>query len=298
MKIQSKPQKRGEIKKVIPKDVGGIFSHFATTLEKTDFNLDIFYKNIKKVNLVKATKKQMDKCNNVAQYDIMSNTIMYLDKYFKTAIFHELFHLASTIIGKRIVYSGFFQMDMKTKSYVGLGLSEGYSAILDERYFGDVTKDRQEILGNSYYVVKYFVQMIEEAIGKDTMEEWYSTCDLETLTTTLAYATDYESTLKFYECLDNICLYLESKKFCRRKIKTILESYEYAALYVARVYLDVIEHAYIDETLSDNDYEDFLYMLKDQLSHPMIVGKRIKYQSQVVSDEDFDALVKDTMKKV
>lgn len=297
MNIKKKPIKVGEIRKNIPQDINNTFHDFADKLKDTNFNLDIFYKNIKNVKLVRGTKKTMSYSANVAEYDIFHNAIRYLEKYFKIGIMHELLHLASTILGKNRLFCGFFQMDMCTKKFVGLGLNEGYTSILDERYFSDYTDDKKEVLGNSYLVTKYFVQMVEEAVGQENMEEWYSTCDLATLTNALAFATDYESTLKFYECLDKICLLLESNKFKRKNTRTIMESYEYASLYIARLYLDVIEHAYIDEQISDDEYEDFLLNFKEQLQKPFVIGKRFKKYSDVVTDDDFDTLVKDTMKK-
>lgn len=210
MIINKKPEKRGDIKRVITKDIDGSFARFSDTLKDENFNLDIFYRNIKSVNIIPATKKDMTSGSVVAEYDLFNNCIRYLRDSFKIGIFHELFHLASTIMGKRILYSGFFQMDMKTKRFIGLGLNEGFTTILDERYFG--SDEKKEVLGKSYYVLKYFVQMIEEA-------------------------------------------------------------------------------------MSDNEYEDFLYSLKEQLKHPMIIGKYLKRRSQTISDEEFDLLVKDTMKK-
>lgn len=295
MNIKKKPIKAGEIKRNIPKDVDNMFHDFAETLKGTNFNLDIFYKNIKNVKILNGTKKEMG--THVAEYNIFSNTIRYIKEYFKMGISHELFHLASTILGDKRLFSGFFQMDIRTERFVGLGLNEGYTAILDERYFADYDPRKAEVLGKSYLITKYFVAMVEQAIGKETMEEWYSTCDLETLTNTLAFATDYESTLTFYDCLDNICLLLESRKFRRKYINIIMASYEYASIYIARLYLDVLEHAYIDEMISDDDYEDFLLNLKEQLQRPFVIGKRFKTYSDTITDEEFDTLVKDTMKK-
>lgn len=297
VKIKQKPVKVGNIKRNIPYDIDNTFNSFATTLENTPFNLDIFYKNIKNVNIIEAPKKELSNPTIVAEYDIFHNKIRYLKKYYKIGIFHELFHLASTIIGKKRIYSGFFQLDKKTKEFVGFGLNEAYSAILDERYFGDCVPEKKDVVGKTYFIIKYLTSMIEEAVGRENMEEWYSTCDLETLTNTLAYATDYESTLMFYQCLDNILILLESKKFYQTKIKAILSSYEYASIYIARLYLDVIERAYIEEEITDNEYEDFLLDLKEQLQKPLIIGKYFKKRSAVLNDEEFESLVQDTMKK-
>ena len=297
MNIKKKPIKVGEIKQCISNDMDNTFKDFADKLKDTNFNLDIFYKNIKTIKLVKGLKKEMGDPTNVAEYNLFSNTIRYIKEYFKIGIMHELFHLASTVIGNKRIFNGFFQMDIRTKRFIGLGLNEGYTTILDERYFEKYSEGKEEVLGFSYLVTKYFVKMIEEAVGKENMEEWYSTCDLESLTNTLAYATDYESTLKFYECLDNICTLLESRKFYRRYTKTILESYEYASVYIARLYLDIVERAYIEESINDDQYEDFLIDFKEQLQQPFIIGKHFKKYSLVLTNEDFDTLVKDTMKK-
>lgn len=297
MIIHKRPKKSGEIKRVITNDVDGVFKIFANTLENTNFNLDIFYRNIKSVNLIESSKSGMDNITNLAQYDIYNNSIKYLPKKFLITIFHELFHLASSIRGKKIIYSGFCQVNIKNGASIGYGLNEGYSSILDERYFADIVSDKSKFIGNSYFVVKNLVLMIENAVGKENMENWYSTCDLETLTETLAYATDYESTLQFYRCLDNICLYLESRKFHCSKIGVILRSYEYASVYLSRLYLDVIDQAYIRELISDNEYEDFLLDLKKQLQQPMRIGKWFKYQSKTITDDEFNDLVKKVMQK-
>lgn len=297
LNIKKKPIKIGKIKRSIPKDVDNTFHDFADKLKNTNFNLDIFYKNIKNVKLINGTKKEMSNLDNVAEYNIFSNAIRYIREYFKIGIMHELFHLASTIHGNNRLFSGFLQMDKRNKRFIGLGLNEGYTAILDDRYFADYDSRKIEVIGKSYLVTKYFVSMVEEAVGHENMEEWYSTCDLESLTKTLATATDYESTKKFYECLDKICLLLESKKFRRKNVRIIMESYEYASVYIARLYLDVLEHAYLDGEICNDDYEDFLLNFKEQLRRPFVIGKIFKTYSEVITNEDFDVLVKEAKTK-
>lgn len=295
MKIKKKPIKTGKIKRILSRDIDGVFNDFGSGLENTKFKLDIFYKNIKGVKIAEVTPKEMLTHSSVAEYNIRYNIIRYIKNSFKIGIMHELFHLASTIVGKNIIYSGFFQQNIQTKEFIGYGLNEAYTAILDDRYFKDYTKDKEEIVGNSYQVTKYLVTQIESCIGQEVMEELYSTCDLYTLTTILADTMGLKETLKFYRALDYIMLNLESGRHCNAKI--VLKNYEYASLYTAKLFLAVIQHAYIDEELTDDQYEDFLLDLQEQLGKPMIIGRYFKKSSKIVEKEDFDKMVVESMKK-
>ncbi len=295
MNIRKKPIKKGEIKPFISQDIEGVFNDFQEKIRYTNFNLDIFYKNIKNVQLEEVKAQDMVTNLSVAEYNIRYNIIRFLKNSFKIGIMHELFHLASTVVGQKTIYCGFFQQDRNTKEIIGYGLNEAYTALLDDRYFPNYTSNKKQVIGNSYQLTKYLVQQVENCLGEETMEELYSTCDLATLTHLLAKKVGLKDTLKFYRALDNIMINLESEKHCN--VKKVLRSYEYACLYTTKLYLDTIDQAYINEEISDNDYEDFLLDLQEQVSKPLVIGKYFKKNSKTIDSEEFSKIVAETMQK-
>lgn len=133
---------------------------------------------------------------------------------------HELFHLSSSYfdITKNILYSGFSQVNNKTKTIIGKCLNEGYTALLDERYFKS---------GSSGYVLeKHFANILEMIVDEKKMFKLYCKADLQGLIVELSKYAESENVIRFindYEFLDLSKMVKLDKNFINKKLQSIVK---------------------------------------------------------------------------
>ena len=84
---------------------------------------------------------------------------------------HELLHMSTTYKKGIITLCGFYQA-IGGKHQIGVGLNEGYTEILNERYFSNLFPTA------SYINQKHLALGIEEIVGKETMEKLYFDANL------------------------------------------------------------------------------------------------------------------------
>lgn len=107
--------------------------------------------------------------------------------------YHELFHLLTTRIDdKDTVRIGFQVNEFAT------GINEGYTELLTKRYFGNLSdKDF-----NAYSHFTWFMEMLEDIIGKDKIEDLYFNSNIEGLILELGKYIPKEQVLDFIEDTD------------------------------------------------------------------------------------------------
>ena len=102
-------------------------------------NLINFYNNINELKIKNKSfhlKNIIFNTGTVAAYKTKQNLIEIEDNNYLCSIYHELFHMASSIFINNIYYSGFRQTSFKIGNQnLGSGLNEGYTQLLTERYF-------------------------------------------------------------------------------------------------------------------------------------------------------------------
>ena len=114
------------------------------------------------------------------------------------AIFHELFHMASTVSLDNDIYSGFRQhKTYNSKDDIGVGINEGYTQALTERYFGHI-----EGIKYSYPFETFIACLIEEVIGQDKMAKYYFNANLYGLIDELSKYNLPNNVMKFIYNLD------------------------------------------------------------------------------------------------
>jgi len=107
-----------------------------------------------------------------ANYTVGNNTISLLKVDARKNIFHELFHTASSYEGQNgFLFAGFRQYRILDSS-IGLGLNEGYTQLLTERYFYDLD------ITKSYPLEVKAARNLESIIGREKMEKLYFKADL------------------------------------------------------------------------------------------------------------------------
>lgn len=170
-----------------------------TVNENSNFDMRIFCLHFKDLTIKNINF--YDKMHSfMASYDAQKNQMRLNPENYRKAIFHELFHVISGVYKGLASYEGFSICLNFIGSFClkfGVGLNEGYTELLANRYFAD------ENLFSSPIEV-YLIQFLENIIGQDKMENWYSTANLKSLLSELKKYQTEEEILEFLEDMDYI----------------------------------------------------------------------------------------------
>lgn len=136
-------------------------------------------------------------------YNPKNNKLKILKLFKKEVINHELFHMASaskiTKGNKKenIYISGFAQYNSKFHNKLGIGLNEGYTESLNERYFGINTN-----ISKVYKLCEFYSIKLQQIVGEEIMLKLYLTGDLPNLIKELKIYDTKENIIKFITNLD------------------------------------------------------------------------------------------------
>lgn len=114
----------------------------------------------------------------------------------KHVLTHELLHMASSRRDKNYVFSGFC-ITGKNES-IGRGLNEGYTELLNGRYFG-VNKSC-----DSYFDLQMLVVGIESIVGQEQMEQAYFTNDVNFIIQELGKYSSNEDAMALLVKIDTL----------------------------------------------------------------------------------------------
>ena len=157
-----------------------------------------FYRNIVSLN-TKFVSKQKDFTNDsivLGSYRADKNEMLISDETDESTIFHELFHLASSYYDSKnkMVYCGFKQRNQSASYNIGIGINEGYTQLLTNRY--------SEENPYSYPKETRIAEIIESVIGKENMQKYYFTANLKGLIAELTKYKSEEEVMKFIQMVD------------------------------------------------------------------------------------------------
>lgn len=196
------------IKQNQPKENLYLLSNNISTFRKNEESIIRYIKNIILLTLTgygKAggycQKKNVIVTINTSKYP--KKVQKYIDQeQMKNILNHELLHLSSSARYEKTnmfskMNSGFFQYSIG-QIEIGRGINEGYTELLNERYFGE-----------KGYTVAYKYEMlitkiIELIIGKEKMENFYFNANLNGLIQELSKYSDIESVKEFILDVDLI----------------------------------------------------------------------------------------------
>ena len=161
-------------------------------------------------------------------YSPLGNIISVEDSSNTHTIYHELFHLSSSIrAGKEdnTYFSGFAQTYYSYKEglvKIGDGLNEGYTELLTKRYFPSENR-----VTSCYEIALYFASKVEELIGKDKMQSFYLNANLKGLIDSLKEYAGEKDIMEFITNTDFLLKHFDdskNKKFVSRFIDAAIEN--------------------------------------------------------------------------
>lgn len=211
-------------KKKYSKELLEISNKILNILPDTKF----FLRSINDVKIKKLKDRNTDKNSIVIKkgaYSVKRNIICVENPIYLS---HEIFHLASSYFDfmNDILYSGFSQINNITKTTIGKGLNEGYTALLDEKYF----KSKP----GSYVLEKHFANILEMIVGKEKMLKFYCTADLKGLIVELSKYDKPENIIKFINDFE----FLEASKVLTLDKNFINEKLQFIAKFLTECYLN------------------------------------------------------------
>lgn len=261
---------------LISKKFGELFSRFANViLSKFHYvNLTNFYNNLNEIRIDLydlRTKNKYFHRGIFGYYDVKKNAIKLDEDYVSVIIFHELFHMASSVYLNGNYYSGFRQYSSDDYTSIGKGLNEGYTQLLTERYFG-----HNDDFGKVYEYETFIAGKLEEIVGKFKMQELYLSANLYGLIKELNRYVSYEEIINFIRCLDFLNNNLNNKTMLIFRMDTIVKKIKIINSFLVKAYLIKLKKEeaynilsndnvvikfdrYIDSLLNDYYNENFDY---------------------------------------
>ena len=244
-------------------------------------DMTFFYNNLEALRIKRINKAKGICYDAAAQYCMNNNIIEVIcSDRIDTYIDHELLHMASTILDEDgNVYSGFIQL--KGQLGIGYGIDEGFTAVLDDRYFMHRTAEKEKINNNTYCVVKYLAKMVEEFVGKEKMEDLYFEANLLGLVKILAKYTSIEAATQFIHNIDMILIKFEQARF--RDYFFCLKKFSECMLFMAEAWYARVTELYMDGKINDEEYEACIVDIK-KILHTQIELQHFPIKSVKLDD--------------
>lgn len=211
--------------------------------ENPNINLDLLFENLKTLTIKEKfnfNKFILFKSIIKASYDPKENTIYLLKDNYINSIYHELLHCATKTTHNEITLVGFSQS--RNGIEIGRGINEGYTALLEKRYFNVKSK---------YEMEKYIASLLEKIIGKEKMENLYFNADLDNVIEELKKFISEEDAIIFITYLDEISNKLKFSK----PIEDVNKKISFISKFLISCYSKKIYKLYVDNLISFDDFK-------------------------------------------
>lgn len=273
--------------KVYNQKIGEALINFAEVLEKEipAENLNIFYNNFHSL-IISQDNFDISNMSRLTSpirgcYIPSINEVIVSEKKYSLSIDHELMHMASSIFdetsGRSFV--GFAQE--KDGNHIGFGLTEGYTQLLTERYFGK----KKKIL-DAYPIEKSIAQRLEVIIGQKKMEPLFFKADLYNLVKELKKYNNEEDIRNFIGDVDLLNKHAWRKSMLPSDKKIMNSRLKSTDLFLLKTCLKKLnfekQNGIITAEELQNNVQSFLLLFED---------KKIKYSR--IANHELNEIVQD-----
>lgn len=236
----------------------------------TNHNIDLklFYENLK--TLIIKEKRTFNKflfiksCTT-GRYNGYDNKILIRKEDNFYSIYHELLHCASRRVINEEMNVGFrkFTIEEKTGQItldIGKGLNEGYTTLLEKRYFGSIEHTQKR----GYVKEEFISSMLEQIVGKEEMEKLYFNADLDGLIECLKQFSKEEDIYLFLEYFDKI-LVTAKKKVRTKEAKHI---YNFIGEFLLKLQIYKAIMLFKNDKINEDEFltliDDFIILLSSK----------------------------------
>lgn len=237
-------------------------------------NLSYFYNNLDTLKIDMIDKKDMELKYAAAGYIPKDNVIKMIKGNLRTNIMHELLHSATRVKNKDRILVGFMQV-LPNEYGLGMGLNEGYTALMDDRYFLDYSEEKAKQINTIYPNSKYICTLLEYLLGQEHMENLYMNADLYTLAKELSKYSSPRKTYNFITRFDKYFMETDTKMVC--SMKKAINLYDDIILYISECLMTKLRMMYNNKELTEKEYETCLLFVKH------IMNTRLEYLKVIKS---------------
>lgn len=257
------------ISQAIPnEDLTLLFNNFNTLTTTT--------KNFKLINRIWGNR-------TAGQYIVEDNAIEVSDKNYESTIDHELFHASSTIVDSEtgIIFTGFAQI-MNEEQKIGIGLNEGYTQYLTEKYFGKKKK-----MLKAYKYEKHIAYAIEMIVGEKQMQSLYFNANLKGLVDVLKQYNTDKKIYDFITTLDLVNKYLQQNINTPKAVEIMVSSLTFINYFLLETFANKI----IVENPDRKDFRTLISENKELLTNFIgILPHQVKFKKKSFKLLDEDTL--------
>lgn len=232
-------------------EISSAIEKFINTISKTftKEELILFYRNIPTLTVERVQDDRYHILKNKIEISKISN------------IYHELFHLATTIHTKDSEICGFQQYNVSLDDGIGNGLNEGYTELLAERYFG-----KEDHNADSYRYEMIVARAFEYIISKNKMQSLYINADLSGFITELKRYTSNKEIFCLLNRLDFICNNRYKEDLNHFRENKVIEYIEYINSFLITTYIDKLYSDNISKEEFDKYMNKFLNLFTGNIA--------------------------------
>ncbi len=277
-----------DINALAAQNFGKAVSKFAKVIIKKfpANDLTIFYNNI---NELTVKHKNFALSDAEADYIIKKKIIRVDGKNYLSAIYHELFHMSSSIFKDGVCYSGFQQSSFKNGGInIGEAINEGYTQLLAERYFGKDDDDDE----NEFEVDT--AKQLEKIIGKEKMTSLYLNANLLGLINELKNYASEEEISNFISGTDFLFKHLDEKNILPFEKRLVLKSLKNVKEFLVKAYTVKLKIQLERGKINANEMSKKLALYIVSLGSSI---KPRKYKYEFLSPTDLQDIISNVMGK-
>lgn len=260
-------------------------------------NIDskLFYENLR--TLIIKEKRNFNKllfiksCTT-GRYNGYDNKILILREDNFYSIYHELLHCASRRVIREEMHVGFHKLvvdkkKLKTTLNIGKALNEGYTTLLEKRYFDSIEHTQKR----GYAKEEFISSTLEQIVGKEEMEKLYFNADLDGLIERLKQFSSEEDIYLFLEYFDKILV--NSKK--KIKTKEAENIYKFIGKFLLKLHVYKVITLFKNDKINDDEFlnliDDFIILL----SSTYVIYKKNTYDflTKDLADQILDKINED-----
>jgi hypothetical protein len=294
IKIKESPTIKDEIDDInrYPKYV----KEFVDIMNKYD--LSTLYNNLKTINIKPTEGDRFHNPKAAAEYDVINNVILYAKEHHLTNIMHELLHVSTrrqNDDGETFV--GFMQIN-RYGHVIGEGLNEGYTSLMNERYFSKYDTSEDKVSQKVYSNTKYICEIIEVLLGKDVVEKYYMNADLYNLYLDIGFYSDRYSVTRFIRLVD--ILQRESETKSIPNVPLILKTYSKIIYFLSECFLTKFKLMKNKGLLTSTEYIECIeyvkWLLDNNISYFKVIKSRKMSKNFNKLENMVDEKIKDRVK--
>ena len=192
-------------------------------------------------------------------YDPVTNIIRALSEDDFDSIHHELIHMSANPYDNTNDYGGFYYTIDEYS--IGYGLDEGYTELLNKRYFNSKTE-------NVYRLQIIICRYLEELIGKNKMEKMYLNANLFGIIKELKQTHKTKEIERFIAAIDFTHDYDNINRLADCEIVTLYTQIETIIVFLFKGYCKKVLNKELSKELLEDQINEYLTNIFKEFEYP------------------------------